>query len=237
VIRLAIADAHTLVRAGVHALLAAQEDITVVGGASDSDEAVALAQRLRPDLMLMDVALPGIGGLEATRRIVFDLQLVATKVIVLATSERDDHLLGALRAGASSFMVKDTHPAQLLEVVRAVAAGEALLSRTATRRLILEIASQSAPTAELPARFEELTAREREVVALVATGLSNQEIADRLVVSPATAKTHVSRALRKARARDRAHLVALAYESGLVQPQTRALRPVPPRIGKILTSG
>jgi DNA-binding NarL/FixJ family response regulator len=218
-IRVAIADGQALVRAGFHALLEAEDDITVVGEAGDGEGAVALAEHARPDVLLMDLGLPGIEGLEATRRIFADPELAGVQVMILTTSELDEHLLGALRAGASGFLAKDTQPSELVEAVRAVASGEALLSGRATRRLIAEIASQPDPQRPSPEQLEELTAREREVMALVAGGLSNHEIAECLVVSVATARTHVSRALRKVHARDRAQLVALAYETGLVRPR------------------
>jgi DNA-binding NarL/FixJ family response regulator len=178
-----------------------------------------VTERERPDVVLIDLELPGAGGLEATRRIFSNPALEDARVIVLSPTDEDDQLFGALRAGASAFLVKDTEPAELLEAVRAVARGEALLSRGVTRRLIAEVASQSDRYRPSPEELEELTAREREVTALVARGLNNQEIAERLVISIATAKTHVSRALRKVDARDRAQLVALAYETGLVHPR------------------
>jgi DNA-binding NarL/FixJ family response regulator len=225
VIRVGIADGQALVRAGFHALLEGEEDITVVGEAGDGEEAVALAARARLDVMLVDIGLPGLGGLEATRRILAEPELSGVQVLILTTSELDEHLFGALRAGASGVLARDTHPSELLEAVRAVACGEALLSGSATRRLIAEIASQPDPRRPSPEQLEELTAREREVMALVAAGLSNREIAERLVVSVATSKTHVSRALRKAGARDRAQLVALAYQTGLVQPRRQGALP------------
>jgi DNA-binding NarL/FixJ family response regulator len=218
-VRVAIAESQALVRGGFHALIEAQPDMTVVGEAGDGEEAVALAERERPDVVLLDIALPGVGGLEATRRILEAPGLADVRVVMLSTSEGDEHLFGALRAGASGFLAKDTEPADLVEALRAVARGEALLSRGVTRRLIAEIASHPDPYRPSPEELEELTAREREVMALVARGLNNDEIAERLVISVATAKTHVSRALRKVDARDRAQLVALAYETGLVHPR------------------
>ena len=184
-----------------------------------------MTERERPDVLLIDLDLPGGDGLEATRRIFSNPALEGVRVIVLSSSDEDEHLFGAMRAGASGFLEKDTEPAELLEVVRAVARGEALLSRGVTRRLIAEVASQSDRYRPSPEELEELTAREREVTALVARGLSNQEIAERLVISIATAKTHVSRALRKVDARDRAQLVALAYETGLVHPRRDGVLP------------
>jgi DNA-binding NarL/FixJ family response regulator len=218
--RIAIADGHALVRGAFSALLGAEDDLDVVGEAGDGDEALALAEHERPDVILIDLDLPGAGGLETTRRIFSDPALESVRVIVLSVSDADDKLFGALRAGASAFLVKDTEPAELLEAVRAVVRGEALLSRGVTRRLIAEVASQPDGYRPSPEELDELTAREREVMALVARGLSNQEIAERLVISHATAKTHVSRALRKVDARDRAQLVALAYETGLVHPRS-----------------
>jgi DNA-binding NarL/FixJ family response regulator len=222
VIHVAIADSHALVRAAFHALLAAEEDVGVVGEAADGESAVAVAKNTRPDVMLIDLALPGGAGLEATRQIVTDPELADVDVVILTATEHDDDLFDAIRAGASGFLVKDTTAAELVRTVRAVASGEALLSPRATRRLITEIAAQPDPQRPSPEQLDELTAREREVMALVAAGLSNQEIAERLVVTLATARTHVSRALRKVDARDRAQLVALAYETGLVQPSPRA---------------
>jgi len=218
-IRVAIAEGHALVRGAITALLDAEDDITVAGVAGDSDEAFAVTERERPDVVLMDLNLPGVDGLETTRRIFSNPALEDVRVILLSPSDEDDQLFGALRAGASGFLVKDTEPAELLDTVRAVACGEALLSRGVTRRLIAEVASQSDRYRPSPEELDELTAREREVTALVARGLNNQEIAERLVITIATAKTHVSRALRKVDARDRAQLVALAYETGLVHPR------------------
>jgi DNA-binding NarL/FixJ family response regulator len=223
--RVAIADGHTLVRGAFAALLSAEDDIAVVGEAGDGVEILALTERERPDVVLIDLDLPGMDGLETTRRIFSNPALESVRVIVLSASDDDEELFGALRAGASGFLVKDTGPADLLEAVRAVATGEALLSRGVTRRLIAEVASQPDRYRPSPEELEELTAREREVMALVARGLSNQEIAERLVISLATAKTHVSRALRKVDARDRAQLVALAYETGLVHPRRNAVLP------------
>ena len=216
-IRVLIADDQALVRGGFRALLDAQPDIEVVGEAADGDTAVALASELRPDVVLMDVRMPGSDGLEATRRIVADADLAATKVVILTTFDLDDYVFAALRAGASGFLLKDTEPVDLLAGVRAVARGDALLAPSVTRRLIEQFATrlrEPRPAAVL----EPLTEREREVVALVGGGLSNEQIAERLVVSPATAKTHVSRAMVKLGVRDRAQLVVLAYETGLVRP-------------------
>jgi DNA-binding NarL/FixJ family response regulator len=226
-VRVAIAECQALVRGGFHALLEGQADMTVVGEAGDGEEAVAVVERERPDVMLIDIGLPGIDGLEVTRRILDTPALADVRVVILSTSESDEHLFGALRAGASGFLAKDIEASDLVETVRAVARGEALLSRGVTRRLIAEIASHPDPYRPSPEELEELTAREREVMALVARGLSNDEIAERLVISVATAKTHVSRALRKVDARDRAQLVALAYETGLVYPRRVGALPAP----------
>ncbi len=225
--RVAIAADHTLVRGAFTALLDAQEDMTVVGEAADGDEAFALTHLERPDVLLIDLALPGTDGLETTRRIVADPALGGVEVIVLSSSDDDDCVFGALRAGASGFIVNDTRASELLETVRAVARGDALLSHGIARRLIAEVAAQPDTYRPSPQELDELTAREREVMALVARGLSNQEIAEQLVISIATAKTHVSRALRKVDARDRAQLVALAYESGLVHPRRTGVLPGP----------
>jgi DNA-binding NarL/FixJ family response regulator len=215
-----LADDQALVRAGFRALLNAEPDIEVVAEAADGLDAVRRAQHTRPDVVLMDIRMPGVDGLEATRRIVADPALAATKVVILTTFELDEYVFEALRTGASGFLVKDTEPVELLRGVRAVAAGDALLSPSVTRRVIGEFATAggrgrpAAPAQEL----EQLTEREREVMVLVAEGLSNDEIAARLVISPATAKTHVSRTMVKLGARDRAQLVVYAYEAGLIRP-------------------
>lgn len=216
-ITVALADDQALVRAGFRALLNAQEDVTVVAEAADGDEAVRVAREHRPDVILMDIRMPGTDGLEATRRISADAALAGVHILILTTFEEDEYVFEAIRVGASGFLVKDTEPAELLHAVRVVAAGDALLSPSVTRRLIGEFASK-AKKVQSPAKLDVLTEREREVVALVGEGLTNDEIAARLVVSPATAKTHVSRAMIKLAARDRAQLVVLAYESGLVRP-------------------
>jgi DNA-binding NarL/FixJ family response regulator len=218
VIRVLLADDQALVRAGFRALLDAQPDITVVGEAGDGQAALDLVREHRPEVVLMDIRMPGMDGLEATRRIASDPQMGETHVIILTTFELDEYVFTAIRDGAAGFLVKDTEPADLIKAVRVVAAGEALLSPGVTRRLISEYASRSRPVTRSMRQLESLTEREREVVALVALGLSNEEIAGRLVVSPLTAKTHVSRAMTKLGARDRAQLVVLAYESGLVRP-------------------
>jgi DNA-binding NarL/FixJ family response regulator len=216
-IRILLADDQALVRAGFRALLDAEEDMQVIGEAADGDDAVRLATRLIPDVVLMDIRMPRCDGLQATRRIVADERLAQVKIIILTTFDLDEYIFEALRAGASGFLVKDTEPIDLIRGIQAVARGDGLLSPGVTRRLIAEFATLTSKTGRLP-DLAALTAREREVMALVAGGLSNDEIAARLVVSPATAKTHVSRAMVKLAARDRAQLVVFAYESGLVRP-------------------
>ena len=218
VVRVLVADDQTLVRAGFRVLVDSAADLEVVGEAGNGLEAVELARSARPDVVLMDIRMPVLDGLEATRRIVADPLLAAVRVLVLTTFDLDEYVYEALRAGASGFLLKDTPPADLLAASRVVAAGDALLAPAVTRRLIAEFARRPEPSAVTPAALAGLTDREREVLALVARGLTNAEIADRLVVSVATAKTHVSRVLAKLQARDRAQLVMLAYETGLVTP-------------------
>ena len=216
-IRVLLADDQALVRAGFRALLDAEDDIEVVGEAADGAAAVRMAKELQPDVALMDIRMPDVDGIEATRAIVSDAALQHVHIVILTTFELDEYVFEALQVGASGFLVKDTEPAELLRAVRAVAAGDALLSPSVTRRLIGEYAHRAKEPR--PANvLDVLTEREREVVALVAEGLSNEEIAERLYVSPTTAKTHVSRAMVKLHARDRAQLVVIAYESGLVRP-------------------
>jgi DNA-binding NarL/FixJ family response regulator len=217
-LRVLLADDQALVLAGFGALLDAEDGIEVAGTATNGEEAVALAREHVPDVVLMDVRMPRLDGLAATAQITADPALAGVRVVVLTTFELDEYVFGALRAGASGFLLKDVDPGDLLTAIRVVASGEALLAPRVTRRLIEAYVAQPerTPAAEGLAGLEELTAREREVLALVATGLSNQEIAERLVVSPLTSKTHVSRVLMKTGARDRAQLVMLAYESGLV---------------------
>jgi DNA-binding NarL/FixJ family response regulator len=216
-IRVLLADDQALVRAGFRALLDAEADIEVVGEVGDGAAAVRLAKQTSPDVILMDIRMPRVDGLEATRQIAAEPTLSATRVIILTTFDLDEYVFEALRVGASGFLVKDTEPVDLLRGVRVVADGDALLSPGVTRRLIAEFAGR-AKTPAPPRELGALTDREREVMALVGAGLSNEEIAGQLFVSPATAKTHVSRAMVKLGARDRAQLVVFAYEAGLVRP-------------------
>ncbi|MBW8737773.1 MAG: response regulator transcription factor [Streptomyces turgidiscabies] len=216
-IRVLLADDQSLVRAGFRALLDAQPDIEVAGEAADGEEALRRVRELRPDVVLMDIRMPVLDGLAATRRIAGDAALGEVRVVMLTTFELDEYVFEAIRSGASGFLVKDTEPDELLRAVRAVVAGDALLSPGVTRRLIGEFAARSKEPA-VAGTLAALTEREREVMALVGIGLSNEEIARRLVVSPLTAKTHVSRTMVKLGVRDRAQLVVLAYESGLVRP-------------------
>lgn len=216
--RVLIADDQRLVRAGFRLMLEGEADIEVVAEAADGDEAVRLAREHHPDVVLMDVRMPGSDGIEATRRIVRDPRLAGVRVVILTTFDMDDYVYGALRAGASGFLLKDTEPQELIHAVRVAARGDALIAPGVTRRLIAEFAgrvSRPAPAVELNA----LTAREREVLTLIGGGLSNDEIATRLVLSPATVKTHVSRILSKLSARDRAQVVVIAYESGMITPR------------------
>jgi len=212
-----LADDQSLVRAGFRALLDDEDDIRVAGEAADGADAIRVVRREKPDVVLMDIRMPEIDGLEATRQIVAEERLAEVKVVILTTFELDEYVFEAMRTGASGFLVKDTEPADLVQGVRLVAEGNALLSPSVTKRLIAEFANRAKepPPAE---PLEELTAREREMMARVAEGLSNDEIAERFVLSPATVKTHVNRAMMKLGARDRAQLVVLAYESGLVRP-------------------
>ncbi|MFE2993455.1 response regulator transcription factor [Nocardia sp. NPDC059246] len=215
-IRVVIADDQALVRAGFVALLGAQQDVEVVGEADTGAQALDLARELVPDVVLMDIRMPVLDGLAATRAIAADPVLAAVKVVVLTTFELDEYVFEAMRSGATGFLVKHTEPADLVKAVRVVAGGDALLSPSVTRRLVAEFAAHAKPAPA--AEFSELTDREREVMTLVAEGLTNAEIADRLYMSPATARTHVSRILVKLGARDRTQLVVMAYESGLVRP-------------------
>jgi len=220
-IRVLLADDQALVRAGFRALLDAQEDIEVIGEASEGEQAARLARQLNPDVVLMDIRMPGTDGLAATQQITADPQLAGVRVVILTTFELDEYVFEAIRSGASGFLVKDTEPDELVQAVRVVAGGDALLSPSVTRRLIAEFAARAKQPHDAGG-LGELTDREQEVLALVGDGLSNHEIAKRLYVSPATAKTHVSRAMIKLQARDRAQLVVIAYESGLVRPGWRS---------------
>jgi DNA-binding NarL/FixJ family response regulator len=217
-IRVVVADDQALVRAGFRLLVDSAPDLEVVGEAVDGAQAVEAARRERPDVVLMDIRMPRMDGLEATRQITADPLLAGVRILMLTTFDLDEYVYQALRAGASGFLLKDTPPGDLLAAIRVVAAGDALLAPSVTRRLIAEFARRPDPTGVAPAALQALTDREREVLGLVAHGLSNSEIAQRLVVSPATSKTYVSRMLAKLGARDRAQLVAIAYETGLVAP-------------------
>jgi DNA-binding NarL/FixJ family response regulator len=214
VISILIVDDHTLVRDGLRVLLDSDAEIEIAGEAATGEEAVEIAARIRPDVVLMDISMPGIGGLEATRRIV--AQTPGAHVLILTTFESEEHIFEALRGGASGFLVKDSDSREVLRAVRLIARGDALLSPAATRRLIDDFATRPENRRADPQELEWLTPREREVMALVAAGLTNEEIARQLVISGATAKTHVSRAMRKLHCHDRAQLVVLAYETGLV---------------------
>src|SRR4051795_6873403 len=218
-IRVLIAYGDTLGRAGLRAVIDAEPDISVVASVGDGEEALALTRETHPDVVLIDITLPGLDGVEVTRRLVADAGSPGTNVLILSASEGDEEVFASLRAGASGFLPRETDPAELVDGVRAVAAGEAALSPSALRRVIADLAAQPDPRLPGPEQLDELTPREREVMTLVAAGLSNEEIAAHLVISWRTAKTHVSRALRKLHARDRAQLVTLAYETGLVLPK------------------
>jgi DNA-binding NarL/FixJ family response regulator len=218
-IRVLLADDQTLVRSGFRELLERADDIDIVGEVSDGAAAVERARADRPDVVLMDIRMPVMDGLDATRTIAADRKLAAVRVIMLTTFDLDEYVFEALHAGASGFLLKDVEPDELRNAVRVVAAGDALLSPSVTRQLISEFVSQPSHDRHSPAELEQLTEREREVLGLIATGLNNREIAERLVISPATAKTHVSRILLKLAARDRAQLVVIAYQSGLVKPR------------------
>ncbi|HEX4221604.1 MAG TPA: response regulator transcription factor [Pseudonocardiaceae bacterium] len=216
-IRVLLADDQALIRAGFRALLEHTDDITVVGEAIDGEAAVRLAGTTRADVVLMDIRMPGVDGIEATRRIAASEDLAGVRVLILTTFESDDYVYQALRSGASGFVVKDTEPAELIQAVRVVAAGDGLLSPGVTRRLIADIAAKGhAGKAAADYPIDRLTDRERQVLTLVGHGQSNDEIAGTLFLSPLTAKTHVSRIMNKLAARDRAQLVVIAYETGLV---------------------
>jgi DNA-binding NarL/FixJ family response regulator len=214
-----VAHGDRLARAGLGALLETEPDVAVVGSAADGMEAVALAEELRPEVLLLDMAVAGVDAFSVTRLIAADADISSVRVLILGESDEDEQIFSSLRAGASGFLVRDAEPAELMQGIRRVAAGEAALSPSSVRRVIDELAEQPDPTGASPELLEELTAREREVMALVAGGLSNDEIAQRLVVTLATAKTHVSRVMTKLHAHHRAQLVTLAYETGLVQPR------------------
>ena len=215
-IRVVIADDQALVRGGFHVLVDSADDLTVVGEASDGAEAVAMVKQERPDVVLMDIRMPTMDGLEATRHII--ASTLETRVLVLTTFDLDEYVFAALKAGASGFLLKDTPPAALLAGIRTVAGGEALLSPSITRQLIQEYVNRPDSPALPPPELEGLTDRELEVLALVARGWSNGEVAERLFITPATTKSHVSRLLMKLGARDRAQLIVTAYEVGLVSP-------------------
>jgi DNA-binding NarL/FixJ family response regulator len=215
-IRVLIADDQALVRGGFHSILAGQDDIEVVGETADGNETVELVERLQPDVVLMDIRMPGIDGLEATRRIV--ARGIATRVLVLTTFDVDDYVYAAMKAGASGFLLKTAPPRQLADAVRTVAAGDALLAPSITRRLVEQFVRRPPPGATVPPGLDELTERERDVLRRLARALSNAEIAAELVVSEATVKSHVNRILTKLNLRDRAQAIVLAYETGLVEP-------------------
>jgi DNA-binding NarL/FixJ family response regulator len=217
VIRVGLADDQALVRSGFAALLDAEDDISVAGTAADGFSAVRLAIEHRPDVLLMDIRMPGLDGIAATREIVATPGLGGVRVVILTTFGLDEYIFEGLRAGAAGFLVKDTDAAELIRAVRVIAAGDSLLSPMVTRRLVAEFASRTRSPLPVPG-VSELTSREREVVSLVASGLSNEEIAARIYVSQSTVKTHVARALTKLGARDRAQLVVIAYEAALVRP-------------------
>jgi DNA-binding NarL/FixJ family response regulator len=220
VIRVLLVDDQALMRAGFRALLDAEDGLEVVGEAADGHAAIDQSRRLHPDVVLMDVQMPGLDGIEATRRIAADPGLTSVRVLILTNHGLDSYVFAALRAGASGFLLKDADPADLLQAIAIVARGDALLAPSVTRTLISEFLSFPATTAPAgPAGPDGLTAREREIVEFVAQGLSNDEIAQRMVISPLTAKTHVNRAMTKLQCRDRAQLVVWAYESGLVSPR------------------
>ncbi|WP_030393169.1 MULTISPECIES: response regulator transcription factor [Kitasatospora] len=227
-IRVLLADDQALLRGAFRVLIDAEDDMEVVGEAADGREAVELARATRPDVVLMDIRMPGVDGLSATAAICGDPDLAGTRVLILTTFEIDEYVAQALRAGAGGFLGKDAEPTELLAALRRVAAGEPLLSAAATRAVIDRLLAQPDPAgapAAAPERLAALTAREREVMAMAATGLSNEEIAARMYVSPFTVRTHIHRAMSKLDARDRAQLVALAYQTGLVRTPRPASGP------------
>lgn len=215
-IRIVIVDDQDLIRRGLRGLMEDEDDLEVVAEAADGLDAVAQVRATRPDVVLMDIRMPGVDGLEASRRILSDSALDGTRVIVLTTFEQDEYVMDALRFGASGFLLKDADPDEILEAIRLVHEGQALLAPSVTRRVIKQLVTAQARVVKRHPQLDDLTAREAEVVALVGRGLSNDEIAAELFVSPATARTHVSRAMLKLSARDRAQLVVFAYQSGLV---------------------
>lgn len=217
-IRILLADDQRLVRAGIRGILDDEDDLHVVAEAADGRAALAACHELRPDVVLMDIRMPGMDGLEAARLIAADERLAAVKVVMLTTFDLDEYVYGALRAGATGFLVKDTEPAELLHAVRVAVRGDALISPSVTRRLIAEFANRPDSAPEPDRRLDALTSREREVMQLVAAGRTNDEIAAQLVVSPLTAKTHVSRIMAKLGARDRSQVVVMAYEYRMVTP-------------------
>lgn len=217
-VRVVLADDQPLVRVGLKALIDAEPDIDLVGEAADGEEALRVVRDTVPDVVVMDIRMPRLDGIEATRALAADGALQNVRVLVLTTFEIDEYVFDALRAGASGFLLKDAEPKELLRAIRLVAGGESLLAPSVTRRVVEAFAAKGAPAAPRTAMLSDLTEREQEVLALVGGGLSNDEIAERLTISPATARTHVSRVMSKVEARDRAQLVVLAYESGLVAP-------------------
>jgi DNA-binding NarL/FixJ family response regulator len=221
-VRVLLADDHHLVRSGLRGMLGANDDIEVVGEAANGAEAVALARELRPDLVVMDIRMPVLDGIEATRRLAADPK--PPRVLVLTTFDLDEYVYEALRAGAGGFMLKDAPPSQLAEAVRTVAAGEALLAPAVTRRMVERWVRRPTPDAAASAALDRLTEREHEVLLQVAAGLSNAEVASALFLSEATVKTHVTRMLAKLGLRDRVQAVVFAYEHGLVEPGGRAVR-------------
>jgi DNA-binding NarL/FixJ family response regulator len=223
-IRVLLVDDQALIRSGIRSLLEAEDDIEIVGEAADGQHGVALVREYRPDIALIDVQMPVLDGIEATRQIVADDRLACVRVVILTNYGLDEYIFRALRAGASGFLLKDTEPAELLQALRVVMRGDALLSPAVTRKLVSEFVARP-PDARSPAGLETLTNREREVLALVAHGLNNDEIAAAMTLSPTTAKTHVSRAMTKLGARDRAQLVVFAYQTGLVRPRALTHRP------------
>ena len=217
-VRVGVADDQPLIRTGLRAMIDHVADLELVGEAADGEQAVELARRELPDVMLMDIRMPLLDGIEATRRITADPALSGVRLVVLTTFDADDYVYAAIRAGASGFLLKDAPPEDVLDAIRVVARGDALLAPSVTRRIIEELASRPDPDRAAPPQLDILTDREREVLALVGRGLSNAEIGAQLYVSPLTAKTHVSHVMTKLYARDRAQLVVIAYESGLIRP-------------------